>query len=82
MKSADQSGDNLIDQNTAGAKLNYDNILAYATVVFGTRLLAEEWLARPCRHLNNNIPAEIIDDVCGLQTVKEYLERIEFGVYQ
>jgi hypothetical protein len=60
----------------------YDKLRDHAIAVFGTQANADEWLARPCSRLDNRVPAEIIEDAIGLQTVEEYLQRIEFGVYQ
>lgn len=56
--------------------------LEHAINVFGTIALAEEWLARPCRHLAGNAPVDVIDIYFGFRAVEDYLERVELGVYQ
>lgn len=62
--------------------MNKNLILKRATAVFGTQKLAEEWLERPCKYLDDNVPLELIDNSFGFQLVEEYLERLELGVYQ
>jgi len=32
--------------------------------------------------LNGNVPLDVIDNPAGLQAIENYLERIEYGVYQ
>lgn len=56
--------------------------LEHAIAVFGTMRLADEWLARPCRHLAGNSPVDMIDIHFGFRAVEDYLERVELGVYQ
>jgi putative toxin-antitoxin system antitoxin component (TIGR02293 family) len=60
----------------------YAKVLEHATTVFGTQRLAEEWLDRPCKHLADNVPLDLIDNSLGFQVVEDYLERVELGVYQ
>lgn len=59
----------------------YAEALECAVAVFGSQRGAEEWLERPCRYLEGYIPLDLIGDWWGFQAVREYLERIEFGVY-
>lgn len=41
-----------------------------------------DWLKKPCRYLDNNIPLELVDNTLGFQVVEDYLTRVEYGVYQ
>jgi len=50
--------------------------------VFGSQPLAEEWLGRPSQFLRGGVPLDMIDNPVGFQAVEDYLERIEYGVYQ
>lgn len=60
----------------------YNKVLERAIAVFGNQKLAEEWLGRPCKYFNGELPLAIITDPVGLQAVEAYLQRIERGVYQ
>ena len=60
----------------------YAQVLERSTLVFGTQTDAEEWLRRPCRSLNGNVPLIMVENVIGAQLVCEYLKRVESGVYQ
>ena len=60
----------------------YATILERATKVFGTKKLAEHWLGRPCGYFDGEIPLDVVGNPVGFQLVNDYLERIEFGVYQ
>ncbi|NNB29097.1 DUF2384 domain-containing protein [Pseudomonas fragi] len=60
----------------------YAKTLEHANVGFGKQETAEDWLNRPCPHLDGLIPLDLIDNSIGFQVVKDYLERIELGIYQ
>ncbi len=60
----------------------YNKVLKRAISAFGNQKLAEEWLGRPCRYFNGELPLAIITDPLGLQAVEAYLQRMEHGVYQ
>ena len=60
----------------------FARVLEHAISVFGSLKLAEEWLGRPCRYLDGEVPLDVIDNPIGFQTVEDYLQRIEYGVYQ
>ena len=64
------------------AAFQYTKVLEHATNVFGTQKLAEEWLGRPCKYLDGDVPLDVIDNPVGFQAIEDYLERIEYGVYQ
>ena len=50
--------------------------------MFGDQQLAEQWLSRPCKYLDGDIPLDVIHNPMGFQAVEDYLERIKYGVYQ
>ena len=60
----------------------YATVLERATKVFGTQKLAEHWLGRPCGYFDGQIPLDVVGNPVGFQVVSDYLERIEYGVYQ
>lgn len=60
----------------------YAKVLEHAITVFGTQALAEEWLGRPCKYLDGDVPLDVIDNLVGFQAVEDYLERIALGAYQ
>jgi putative toxin-antitoxin system antitoxin component (TIGR02293 family) len=60
----------------------YAQVLERSTLVFGTQTDAEEWLRRPCRSLDGNVPLIMVENMIGAQLVDEYLKRVESGVYQ
>lgn len=60
----------------------YAQALEHAASVFGSQQRAEEWLGRSCKHLENYVPMELVENAFGFQVVEMYLQRIELGVYQ
>lgn len=68
--------------NEAAATLLYARVWDRAIDVFGNQRLAEEWLGRPCRYLDGDVPQDVIDKPDRFQAVEAYLERIRHGVYQ
>lgn len=62
--------------------LQYAKVLERALNVFGTMDLVQSWLSRPCNRLDGEVPLNIIDSPLGFQAVQDYLERIEYGLYQ
>jgi len=71
-----------LNSQQSAAACQYAKVLEHAINVFGTQKLAEEWLGRPCKFLDGDVPLDMIDNPVGFQTVEDYLERIEYGVYQ
>lgn len=71
-----------LNSQQSAVALQYAKVLEHAINVFGTQNLAEEWLGRPCKYLDGDVPLEVIDNPIGFQAVEDYLERIEYGVYQ
>jgi putative toxin-antitoxin system antitoxin component (TIGR02293 family) len=72
----------LVRLNPQKNTVHYAQILKYAIHVFGNQQLAEDWLNRPCHHLEGNIPLELISNSKGFQKVENYLARVDHGVYQ
>lgn len=60
----------------------YAKGLELAAKVFGSQLLAEQWLCRPCGPLMGFEPFGMLDTSLGFSVVADYLERLRVGVYQ
>lgn len=71
-----------LNQQQSTVAFQYAQTLEHATNVFGSQQLAEDWLKKPCKYLDGNVPLELIDNSLGFQVVEDYLTRIEYGVYQ
>lgn len=71
-----------LNQQQSTVAFQYAQTLEHATNVFGNQQLAEDWLKKPCKYLDGNVPLELIDNSLGFQVVEDYLTRIEHGVYQ
>ncbi|MHC8401102.1 antitoxin Xre/MbcA/ParS toxin-binding domain-containing protein [Pseudomonas sp. MDT1-17] len=71
-----------LNQQQSTVAFQYAQALEHAINVFGNQQLAEDWLKKPCKYLDGNIPLELIDNSLGFQVVEDYLTRIEHGVYQ
>jgi putative toxin-antitoxin system antitoxin component (TIGR02293 family) len=71
-----------LNAQQSAVAFQYAKVLEHAMHVFGTQKLAEEWLGRPCKSLEGDVPLDVIDNPIGFQAVEDYLERIEYGVYQ
>lgn len=56
-----------------------DRIYQLAVTVFGDEKKAAEWLKRPSRALNNELPIRLLDTDAGTQQVEQELRQIEFG---
>jgi putative toxin-antitoxin system antitoxin component (TIGR02293 family) len=61
--------------------LNYAEVLEKATDVLGSRELAEQWIVKPARGLDGEIPIDLISNSVGYELVTDFLTRIEYGVY-
>jgi putative toxin-antitoxin system antitoxin component (TIGR02293 family) len=59
----------------------FDEILAAAIDVLGSRDDAEKWLANPAFGLERHCPVDLIASPEGLQQVMDHLERLRYGVY-
>lgn len=71
-----------LNAQQSAVAFQYAKALEHAIKVFGSLRLAEEWLGRPCQYLGGDVPLDVIDNPVGFQAVEDYLERIEYGVYQ
>ncbi|MFJ5240418.1 antitoxin Xre/MbcA/ParS toxin-binding domain-containing protein [Pseudomonas neuropathica] len=58
-----------------------DMILSQAKDVLGSRDLAAQWFNKPARGLDYRPPCSVVTDVHGYRLVRDYLERIKYGVY-
>lgn len=56
-----------------------DRIYQLAVSVFGDEKKAAEWLKRPSRALNNELPIRLLDTDAGTQQVEQELRQIEYG---
>ncbi|MDD0999169.1 hypothetical protein D3C84_683010 [compost metagenome] len=61
--------------------LNYAEMLEKATQVLGSRELAEQWMVKPARGLDGEVPIDLIANSVGYELVSDFLTRIEYGVY-
>lgn len=75
-------GDVRLTPQQSALAFQYAQVLELSTSVFGKQTRAEEWLGRPCRSLDGNVPLIMVENVFGAQAVDNYLRRIEMGVYQ
>jgi putative toxin-antitoxin system antitoxin component (TIGR02293 family) len=71
-----------LNAQQSAVAFQYAQALEHAASVFGSQQRAEEWLGRPCKHLENYVPLELIENAFGFRVVETYLQRIELGVYQ
>jgi putative toxin-antitoxin system antitoxin component (TIGR02293 family) len=56
-------------------------ILARATTLFGSQAAAEQWLEQPATGLDQRRPIDLMTTPTGLESVDDFLGRIEYGVY-
>lgn len=71
-----------LNQQQSTVAFQYAHALERAITVFGNQQLAEDWLKKPCKYLDGNVPLELVDNSLGFQVVQDYLTRLEHGVYQ
>lgn len=57
------------------------SVVTLAERVLGSRELAEAWLTSSCLSLQGEQPLNLVTTFSGIQSVKELLECIEYGVY-
>jgi putative toxin-antitoxin system antitoxin component (TIGR02293 family) len=55
--------------------------LAKASEVFGGKDKAEEWMSKPAMGLDGQRPLEMLKTAQGATLVKDFLTRLEYGVY-
>lgn len=56
-----------------------DRIILLATEVFGAKEKAIQWLKRPSRALDSQIPLQLLDTDAGTQRVERELRQIQYG---
>lgn len=56
-------------------------ILSEAQRVFGQRVLATRWVSDPALGLGRSAPCAMISSHSGFEQVRNFLLRIEYGVY-
>ena len=59
-----------------------EQILTTAKRVFGDRKIAEIWLSKPAFGLGRFAPCSLLAKHQGYVRVRDFLVRIEYGVYQ
>ena len=59
----------------------FAEVLALATEALGTQDAAERWLERPVMALDRNRPIDLLSRLDGMETVKDLLGRLQYGVY-
>ncbi|WP_460139583.1 antitoxin Xre/MbcA/ParS toxin-binding domain-containing protein [Pseudomonas sp. S2_E01] len=79
---AKESATMRLNQQQNPVAFQYAQLLDHAYSVFGGKPFAEQWLNSPCKHLEGQIPLELLDNALGFERVEGYLTRIEYGVYQ
>lgn len=62
-------------------ELQRAEIYALATDLFGSEEDAQRWLQNPAFGLGGQRPVDLLDTETGIAPVKEYLIRIDRGVY-
>jgi putative toxin-antitoxin system antitoxin component (TIGR02293 family) len=55
--------------------------VAKASEVFGGREAAERWMVKPAMGLDGMRPIDLLRTSQGAELVNEFLERLEYGVY-
>lgn len=76
-----QSNAKLGAQKSAVA-FQYARGLELAITVFGSIHLADQWLGRPCKYLDDIIPIEALENYFGYLAIEAYLKNIKYGIYQ
>jgi len=65
----------------SGRTWTFAEILAKATLVFGSQEEAERWLERPAIGLEQHRPIDLLATPVGVAMVEDLLGRIQYGVY-
>ncbi len=60
---------------------NFARLLAKAAAVLGSQSEAEMWMLRPALGLEGRRPIDLLATAAGSDLVREYLERLDYGVY-
>lgn len=59
----------------------FAEILGRTTEIFGSQKDAEAWLNMPAIGLDQRKPIDLLATSVGVESVEDYLTRIEYGVY-
>ncbi|HWU62775.1 MAG TPA: antitoxin Xre/MbcA/ParS toxin-binding domain-containing protein [Ensifer sp.] len=60
---------------------NFARLLAKASAVLGSQAEAEAWMLQPALGLEGRRPIDLLATAAGSDLVREYLERLDYGVY-
>lgn len=60
---------------------NFARLLAKAATVLGSQANAENWMLQPALGLEGRRPIDLLATAAGSDIVREYLERLDYGVY-
>lgn len=60
---------------------NFARLLAKAAAVLGSQAEAETWMLQPALGLEGRRPIDLLATAAGSDLVREYLERLDYGVY-
>lgn len=60
---------------------NFARLLAKAAAVLGSQAEAEAWMLQPAFGLEGRRPIDLLATAAGSDLVREYLERLDYGVY-
>lgn len=60
---------------------NFARLLAKAAAVLGSQAEAEAWMLQPALGLEGRRPIDLLATAAGSDLVREYLERLDYGVY-
>ncbi len=73
--------DKLLSPEQSGRTWKFAEILGRAIELFGSQAEAEQWLERPAMALERRKPIDLLSTPAGVETVEDYLTRLEYGVY-
>lgn len=75
------SADTVLTSEQSSKAWNFAEVMAQATVVFGTKDAAATWLSEPALALEGQRPIDLLSTSAGNDLVKDLLTRLEYGVY-
>lgn len=70
-----------LNREQSGRTWAFVDVFAKAVAVLGSRDEAATWLLRPAIGLEQRRPIDLLATLAGVDLVKTYLERLEYGVY-
>jgi putative toxin-antitoxin system antitoxin component (TIGR02293 family) len=71
----------LLSHDQSSRAWKFAEVLAKATLVFGSQQKAEQWLGEPAKGLDGHRPVELLATQTGTELVEQFLERLDYGVY-